>query len=675
MFLGIDGEGQGREDHRYVLLAAADESGERKYFVEAEPGGRLSTEQCLDFILSLPNKRSRIFAYAFNYDLTKILTDVDDRLLYILFRPELRFRTNKGKGMSPRAISWRGYRINLQATKFTVRRGKKTQVIWDIFKFFQSKFVGALKDWKVGEESMRARMSLMKDKRSEFDKESPEAVREYCFEECRYMAELARRLIEAHERAGLHLKNFYGAGSSASAMLDLMGIKEKLVRAPKAMREAVASAFFGGRFENSVVGRVEGTVYNYDISSAYPYQTYFLPCLSHGKWRLTRRRADIEGERVKTACVRYSFSGPSSLGRAWSPLPFRTDSGAICFPETSGGGWVWLAEFQAASRHFPFVHFEEAWILESDCTCMPFEDIPKYYLERLRIGKEGPGIVLKLGINSVYGKLAQSIGSARYNSWIWAGIITAGTRAQILDMVALHDEPANLLMVATDGIYTRERLDCPKPEDTGTNIVVVDSSSGKSTCKPLGGWEEKVIHKGVFVARPGIYFPMDPTPDEIKDVRGRGVGKSVVLENWARIVRSWDEYGASRPVEVANISKFCGAKSSLSRSRASGSAYRYNRASGSNCMCEGRPHRGVRCPVAPAYGQWITRSIELSFSPMPKREPEILSGGRLALRSFSSSNASLAYNKAIRSEEARDLAQATDEILEQPDADLIDYEH
>lgn len=42
-------------------------------------------------------------------------------------------------------------------------------VIWDIFKFFAAKFVTSLKNWKVGEESMLARMSDMKDKRSDFE--------------------------------------------------------------------------------------------------------------------------------------------------------------------------------------------------------------------------------------------------------------------------------------------------------------------------------------------------------------------------------------------------------------------------------------------------------------------------------------------------------------------------
>jgi hypothetical protein len=48
------------------------------------------------------------------------------------------------------------------------------------------------------------------------------------------MAELARKLTEAHQAAGLKLKSYYGAGSSAAAMLSKMGILQKIVKPPAA---------------------------------------------------------------------------------------------------------------------------------------------------------------------------------------------------------------------------------------------------------------------------------------------------------------------------------------------------------------------------------------------------------------------------------------------------------
>src|SRR5262249_46056518 len=151
----------------------------------------------------------------------------------------------------------------------------------------------------------------------------------------------------------------------------------------------------------------------------------------------------------------------------WGPFPFRDEIGSIVYPRSSGGGWLWGDEFFAGEALFPHAEFVEAWVYDCSCTCKPFAAIPGYYRERVKIGKEGPGIVIKLGCNSCYGKIAQSLGGeGPFTSWMWAGLITSGTRAMILRALGAHKNPANLLMVATDGICTRERLDLPKPRDT-----------------------------------------------------------------------------------------------------------------------------------------------------------------------------------------------------------------
>lgn len=651
-FFGIDGEGCGRNPHKYTLLATVDEEGERRY-IENLDG--LSSVRCLDFLLSLPDDQY-IFGYALGYDLTKILADVDNDILYQLFRPELRARKQTSlKG--PRPVVWTppglpkglcSYTMNLQGSKFELMRAGKKIVIWDIFKFFQGKFVTALMDWKVGDEALWKRMSGMKDKRAEFTMDDSVDVRNYCLEECLCMAKLARKLLNAHTEAGLTLTSFYGAGSSAAAMLKKMGIKDQIVPPPDQMLMPVAQAFFGGRFENSVIGEIEGPVYNYDISSAYPYQTYFLPCLIHAKWSHTRKESRLEHSRQ--ALVHYRLTKEPII-QDWAPFPFRDKDGNICYPIVSGGGWVWADEFRAARRAFPNnVSFIEAWTLDSLCDCHPFKDIAHYYRERCRIGKEGPGIVMKLGCNSVYGKIAQSVGNGVFNSWAWAGMITSGCRAQIIDMLALHKNRANCLMIATDGVFTRERMTPPKPKDTDT----------WATGKPLGGWEEKVINQNVFIARPGIYFPMNPSEKQLKEVKGRGVGKKVVYDNWALIADSWKKYGVTQDVKVANVSRFCGAKTSISR-RIEANQFVYHRADGSSG------------DEKPSYGEWVNREVKMSFNPMPKRECILEDGVRLKLREQGEVTSTI-YSKAGPSQEIQDLVKAMEEMAEQPDADFFEVE-
>ena len=190
-FVGIDGEGRGRAVHHYIMLAACDSTGERKW-VTAPAVDSLSTKECLDFILDIPSN-ARIFSYGFNYDLTKMLQDLPDPKLFMLFRPEL--RPNKNPMRPPTPIHWEGYKLNLQGTKFWVRRNSEIRVVWDILKFYQSTFVNALRNWKVGDTPILDYIDSMKKKRNEFDKVEREDILKYCWLECQYLAQLADKLI------------------------------------------------------------------------------------------------------------------------------------------------------------------------------------------------------------------------------------------------------------------------------------------------------------------------------------------------------------------------------------------------------------------------------------------------------------------------------------------------
>ena len=430
-----------------------------------------------------------------------------------------------------------------------------------------------------------------------------------------------RVCTKAHRRAyrgRTRAKDIYGAGSTGGALLRKIGVKEKIRPLPEEMSNAIGRAFFGGRFENSRVGPVRESLWNYDISSAYPYQMTFLPCLEHGQWRRTEDRADLNGS--SHALVRYGFSslGPKVEDVSWGPFPYRfgegsEEEGSICFPHRSPGGWVYREEYLAGEALFGHVHMIEAWIYETECDCKVFEKIPFYYLYRTLVGKDtGPGITVKLGINSGYGKIAQSIGNALFNCWLWAGIITSGCRGQLLRLMACYSDLRNILAVATDGICGRERIGArriPKPFDTGTAFHLLsldDLRPGPvSNKKPLGGWEEdgESNKKGIFLARPGVNFPLYPNGDEIKKIKGRGVGKGVILKNHDRILHAWNLGQGTIPVRVANVKRFCGMKTSISRSGKPGE-YRYSRADGSMQFGVERPH----------YGQWTHfRVVEMDF--------------------------------------------------------------
>lgn len=581
--IGIDGEGRGRKPHLYTYLAAVDEQ-DKRWSVTNYKG--LTTIECFDFLLSLPD-RCLCFGFAFLYDLTKICQGMPNDLLYNLFHEKRREKMVEGR-LVYKKVRWEGYTLNYVNRRFSIERGNRSTVVWDIFRFFATKFTGALKDWKVADEVKLERMECMKALRSEFDKQTNEEVEAYCNEECSYLAKLGRKLITAHDDAGLKLKAYHGAGSTASAFLGRIAIKQYRGVIPAAMRIGVASAFFGGRFENSQIGPVRRRTYNYDISSAYPYHATSLPCLQCGRWVHCSGFPSSSGQ---LALVHWTRPPGRGEARAWGALPVRLPNGwnrlsegTIVFPAAAKGGWTWQAEFLAAQRFDPLIEAVESWQYTTDCDHRPFADIPSVYRERIKLGKDAQGLVLKLGLNSIYGKLAQSVGlNPPFQSWVWAGNITSGCRAQLIDAMATASDPWSVLMVATDGVWSTERLTLPAPIDTGTGDLA----------KPLGGWEEKTFDRGVFCVRPGIYFPLEPTEKELESVRARGLGRRVVYEQWKRIVDAW-EHGA-REVRLGGVQRFVGAKTGFS-------------------IAKGKIKRRR------TYGEWIQQTVKCSFNARPKRD-------------------------------------------------------
>lgn len=604
----VDGEGvnyvrdDGTIGHRYALLSASDEDGKVLAEVEDWEEG-LDARRCLDAIASLGNaeRATNAFSFAFGYDRTKILESLDSRRVYLLHHPDDRARLRE-HGM-PSALSYGDARVVnfLQGLTTVVVRGefervkrwavrqRQTRVqVWDLFKFFQCSFVSALRTWGVASEEECEAIEAMKVRRSDFATVDREEIRKYCRAECVAGAKLARALLEAVEGAGVELRKFYSPGSVAEAMMTQWGAREKLAHPPDEVERAARCAYFGGRFELSKIGTVPGPVWSYDISSAYPYHQFSMPCLAHGRWfwvdgkTLDKRLGEYSLCCVKTRVRKYL--GP------WGALPFRFRDGTIAFPIRNPGVWVWQDEY-AAAREFFAAEALEGWAYVAECDCKPpFAQIAEAYAARSALGKDGKGLAIKLGINSVYGKTVQRSGKGKFRSYVWGGAVTSGTRAQLLRAIA--EEPAAVLMTATDGILSARRLPLAthRPTDTGTYLV----RNSQGELAPLGGWEEERLEGGVHLIRPGIYFPVNPTEKEKKKVRSRGFGRAVLFANMPRILEEWEELGPHQLEFDVNV--FVGGKHGVYHVK---SENEYRR--------------------SPDYGCWRDQKRKVDYSPLPKR--------------------------------------------------------
>jgi hypothetical protein len=648
--IGIDGEGLGRGPHRYVYLAACEAPtaasltaetparAPQAWDVTARKGRRLTTVQALDMILSLPD-RALIVGFAFaGYDVTKILTDLPDAALWSLMHPDTRRRVIDGKEICV-SVKWGAYRLNLQNRTLTVRKGPRRRSVHDVFKFFQCSFVKALTDWGVATDAELAHMRGMKDRRARFSDRQLPTIAAYCRQECVYLARLFRKLLDAHAQAGIALGRYDGPGSSAKVLLRKMGVLKHRGEIPAAMDHAVSCAYFGGRFEHARAGAVAGKIYSYDLASAYPYAATALPCLAHGRWRLVERPTARQLDGAAAACVRWT--GGATHDAPWGALPVRSDEGTIVFPLAGAGGWAWGNEFRAAQRYGNF-RAVAAWLLDG-CDCPPpFAALADTYRARVQLGKDGAGRAFKMASNSCYGVLCQSVGKAPFRCLVWAGMITSDTRAELLRMML--PDPASVIMLATDGLYARHRLPMRAPRDTGTGDLPV----------PLGAWEQKTASAdGVFLVRPGIYFPTGAqTADHVK---ARGITKPSLLAALPRLIAA-HRAGAGSYV-VKGMQRFCGAKSSLHRREIE------------PITRDGYTFKRWEVSRAAEFGEWRPMPVDLHFSPLPKRTRAVR--GRL-LPWLRTAWDSFPYSKGVKSPDAVALDKLDDLLEEQPDSEFTD---
>lgn len=543
-FLAIDGEGFNNplvqtatlgkhtvsfQHQRYVLMVGSNANG-KAHALECWDN-EIGTEQALRWIIGLP-KSSILVGYALGYDYTKMLKDVPRHLLVKLYHPE--WPEDKP---APPIIWWRGWGLRWLNDKLDVVRGKDRRTIWDVSKFFQSRFAEALSNWVPEAQSELAFIETMKAQRSSLTDLDNDEVKRYALTECKYLAVMMNRVRDACREAAIPLASYYGAGSIAGGLIKAHGSAQYRVNKaqstlPPALTQAIEAAFIGGRFESAVHGPVRRTVYETDVSSAYPSAYRGLPCLMCGRWH----HNDLDGA-YTTALFYVRWSVPE--GR-WGPFPMRTPR--LAYP-LNGQGWIWEEEYWQAVASFPDGEFEiaDVWSYRNDCDHVPHDWVEQRFAQRLAWSKEQRGIVLKLGLNAVYGKYAQRVGGrdGAYTCLAWAGLITSYTRTQLLRALVTPNA-GSIIAFATDGILSLQNLGIGSKDKT------------------LGGWESKdPMPQGAFFIANGLVIPYDGSR-----VRTRGYESTVITRAMPQLEAAWLSDGIDARLEVVKR-QFVGAKEAL----------------------------------------------------------------------------------------------------------------
>lgn len=525
-FCGVDGEGGDLDNgyHSYFLLRVG-----KQVLTPPEGQQRLTSLDILTFLDKL--SRDRVYVVYFgDYDVTKWLEDLPFPALDALVHREK--RTGQGHGR-PWPIRWHGFQIEyLPRKEFKLRRelrrwanddGRVCReytpwlVINDVGSFFQCRFGKTLEQWDVGTPEQRAAIEVGKGQRGSFVIADLEEIGRYNALEIELLEQLMTKFRSACVDIAVVPQRWQGPGLLAEALLrkykvaptkDVPLFQSDLTRP---LVEAAGRAFYGGRPEVMAIGPVDRPLWQWDINSAYPYAMLSVPCLEHGKWSL------VEGGRPGyQLAICYGSFRPSGRRTLWYGLPVRSKDGTIVYP-AAGRGWYWSFEIDA-SIHQDF-RAERCWVYESQCDCRPFDFVRDVYAERRRLGKDGPGTVLKLGLNSLYGKQVQSIGSPRFANPIWGSYVTAYCRSMIQHFI--HTSPScedgecgnDIIMVATDSVVTWRRR------------------KGLPVSDVLGEWSVEEHPRGMFIVQPGLYFGSSGKP-----AKTRGIPRTVV-EQYEAIFR------------------------------------------------------------------------------------------------------------------------------------------
>lgn len=101
------------------------------------------------------------------------------------------------------------------------------------------------------------------------------------------------------------------------------------------------------------------------------------------------------------------------------------------------------------------------------------------YRQRVALGKDTRGYPLKLALNSLYGKLAQRSGSGPYHDAAAAGLVTAMTRARLIEAIAY--DPEAVVIAATDGVFSLR----PLPLDIGDGLGQLRAIEAGRLARPL----------------------------------------------------------------------------------------------------------------------------------------------------------------------------------------------
>jgi hypothetical protein len=354
-------------------------------------------------------------------------------------------------------VRYSNFNLTLVNGKFlTVRAGKKSITIYDVYGFFRKPIYDAVREWLKEDVSLLNR---------ELPVKNLEVLKIQTELETNYICELTEKLNKQLNQFGLTLSRFHGASALSSRILSLSGAKKEFYayknqhQTSNECYKASQQAFHGARIEQYKIGTLKD-INVYDINSAYAFSCLFLP-------QILRKPIFTKEYNRETFSLWYADYDFSGCDFYFGLLPNRAKIGNFATYPLKGKGYFYQPEIEFILQYYPdCIKIKQGFYLpfvESNWT----KYILTIYELRKKLKKQGNPLekVLKLALAGIYGKFCQRQGRAYFYNFYYAGFITAKVRAMLLQ--ATHKAQEKTICFLTDAIHSTSLLPVSVSDEIG----------------------------------------------------------------------------------------------------------------------------------------------------------------------------------------------------------------
>lgn len=324
----------------------------------------------------------------------------------------------------------------------------------------------------------------------EFDESAygDEKILDYCFDDSKKCARLTQLLLCDLHDMGFSPDTLSSPGTIASEAL--VGSVPDITKFPSGALEYAYNSYRGGWMECFKRGYFP-KLYDYDISSAYPYQVSELVDLSGGWWHYDKKWIPVGASLGFCECV-------VDIKSAISPIIFQSDVNYT--PIGKWSTYLTLDEIEfIRAQGLGSVVVKNGWFfVPKSAATKPFRYSMRHlFRQKAKIRNVWLPKALSVALYGKFAEKHENMSTGNLFNPVYAALITARTRVQIAKYALAL--PECLVVVATDGLafnaplpsfflgkgFGQLRLDSSAESVVvGTNVYTIKGKYAGGTWRP-----------------------------------------------------------------------------------------------------------------------------------------------------------------------------------------------